>query len=922
MVKGRKVVAAADEDEIESLMREVHDAEDDDNHNHGHNGNKNGNRTIIIKESSSSSNNNKSTGSSSTVWKVLAVILVGLVVLLATDSIEIKTANKGELKVGDVQERIPNTDEPDPYPAVPVVPEVPTSSISTGKEADVVKTAAEKEEAPAKEEEAPVPAPVPAPVAAPVPAVPVVYENETPRYSYNRRGQPMPDALAKEQVSKWGEWKLTKERPQHDFYKDYPNRDVPRDKFPADAWQLDKEYMTEFLKEGKALVMRAMEAILAEYGHGVDDEPGVPFHNRSAMFNLLRYNVTEAKFDKFGGADKNDGGWSTERSWEGLKRRLLHAVMTEDSFNFAMAGHSASAGHGNHFSQSYSLQVAWIVEPIFARLGVKHQSRNFGNGGLGTQHNAYAGGSLFGPDVDMLMWDSGMTERGNRDPDLMARQGLLGGLKVPVLWNFGHPIMIQYHEKADVDIIVNGDSRLGVPQQDTLPDIDNAVWANKFLKCGPDLKAHCRANEYNGTCWINRPDYTPTTNQKPVPGGRAGWHPGNRIHQIRGRTLAMTILFALHDALSQWSETTDEAESYRLDDDVWHVTEYYENQRTKVMAVDPLETGCGQFEEDHGLGWVCNVPLKGRTEFTPRAYADLTSLRTIMPAAMKEIVGEPEPSAYEPPDVFNEFIHPPLGNIDVLNIVEAGPDFKSVMDPQIYRDFYDETPKDNSMIMKPGKGVCLHTKIAADLCDGTIDSFCDRGPGNACLLYGHNDGRNGHYIDGYSGWAIYKPTIKLGYIAVKFESWHGIAANPKTKEWHSINNENDTETIGGRRQLLLHKKSQGGRQQRGRADYLASRNMTSTPDAAVSDQSRRGLGHAPPFCDEFHFQYAVDGKVTDLNMTEYLEVHQQTQRVVEVITLLKDPEYTGGKEKEVEVAVRVTGCQLRKTFHVTHLYYA
>lgn len=74
----------------------------------------------------------------------------------------------------------------------------------------------------------------------------------------------------------------------------------------------------------------------------------------------------------------------------------------------------------------------------------------------------------------------------------------------------------------------------------------------------------------------------------------------------------------------------------------------------------------------------------------------MSSIRIMMPTAMKEIVGEPERNIYEPPDVFNPFIHALLGEVDVLNIVEGGPDFKSVMDPQIYRDFY-ETLKDNSI---------------------------------------------------------------------------------------------------------------------------------------------------------------------------------------------------------------------------------
>jgi hypothetical protein len=297
MAKERKV----SEDEVDSLMRKVQDA--------GGGGNNN--------NSNSNSNSNSSTmketvkGSSTTMWKVLVVILMGLLMLFATDSIELKTT-KGNWPKG--------------------VPK--NSGNATVTEPTTKATPKAKEVKNNKKQD----------------TTPVVYENETPRVTYKTRGRPMPDALRQNQTLKWGEWKpMAKERQPHDFYKDYPNRDVPRDKFPSTAWQLDKEYMTQFLTQGKDLVMRAMEAILAEYGHGVDDEPGVPFSNRSAMFNLRRYNVTEKKFDKFGGVggnDKQDGGWTTDRTWGGLQRRILHAIMTEDAFIFAMAGHSASAGHG------------------------------------------------------------------------------------------------------------------------------------------------------------------------------------------------------------------------------------------------------------------------------------------------------------------------------------------------------------------------------------------------------------------------------------------------------------------------------------------------------------------------------------------------------------------------------------------------
>ena len=52
-----------------------------------------------------------------------------------------------------------------------------------------------------------------------------------------------------------------------------------------------------------------------------------------------------------------NGGWTTESSYEGLVRRLLHAMMTNDDFVVVIGGHSAAAGHGNYFHQSYAHRV-------------------------------------------------------------------------------------------------------------------------------------------------------------------------------------------------------------------------------------------------------------------------------------------------------------------------------------------------------------------------------------------------------------------------------------------------------------------------------------------------------------------------------------------------------------------------------------
>jgi hypothetical protein len=145
------------------------------------------------------------------------------------------------------------------------------------------------------------------------------------RRTYKRRGQPRSDDNRQAMTEKWGSWTVIddKERPTDDYYATYPTRDIPRADFPSNAWQIDKDYLSKFLPESIALVQRAQEAILAEYGKTEGS-----WEERAKMFEVTA-------IDEASGADaknsdaKKKGGWTTKKSWAGLKRRLLHAIMTE-----------------------------------------------------------------------------------------------------------------------------------------------------------------------------------------------------------------------------------------------------------------------------------------------------------------------------------------------------------------------------------------------------------------------------------------------------------------------------------------------------------------------------------------------------------------------------------------------------------------
>jgi hypothetical protein len=88
------------------------------------------------------------------------------------------------------------------------------------------------------------------------------------------------------------------------------------------------------------------------------------------------------------------------------------------------------------------------------------------------------------------------------------------------------------------------------------------------------------------------------------------------------------------------------------------------------------------------LDWVCNHPVMARTEFAPRAYTSLSNIRTLMHPEMAAFVPNPARPLYKPLEQFNPDVHPPPGEVNVLNIVEAGVGFKSTLDPDYAKDYH------------------------------------------------------------------------------------------------------------------------------------------------------------------------------------------------------------------------------------------
>ena len=84
------------------------------------------------------------------------------------------------------------------------------------------------------------------------------------------------------------ELKILYER-SSDFAAEFPNRAIPHDQFPANAWQPADEYLSKFLPQAIALVQRAQEAILAEYGQPKKGD----WETRTEMFHVYKYDTLD-----------------------------------------------------------------------------------------------------------------------------------------------------------------------------------------------------------------------------------------------------------------------------------------------------------------------------------------------------------------------------------------------------------------------------------------------------------------------------------------------------------------------------------------------------------------------------------------------------------------------------------------------------
>eukprot|EP00559_Dactyliosolen_fragilissimus_P005152 CAMPEP_0184858216 /NCGR_PEP_ID=MMETSP0580-20130426/3340_1 /TAXON_ID=1118495 /ORGANISM="Dactyliosolen fragilissimus" /LENGTH=931 /DNA_ID=CAMNT_0027354247 /DNA_START=120 /DNA_END=2915 /DNA_ORIENTATION=- len=733
-----------------------------------------------------------------------------------------------------------------------------------------------------------------------------------------------------------------------------PYGDLPSDQFPSTCWQNDPIYVQSLLGEGKALLHRVKEGIYAEYGY-----PTLPDMNPQQIEERNKlFQIQILPNDNDNGSprpkDTNGVGWITERTHDMLVRKILHAMITNDNFYVVLGGHSAAAGHGNNFLQTKALQLQYLMEPIFDKLGMKLFSRNMAMGGLGTLHFSMGQSTLYG-EKDILWWDSSMTEKQTWSRDLFNRQGLLGGERVPILLT---PTTYNLEEVTGGQLwqgnTMDGNGIIKLTESDS--QAKKLPWAVRYLRCDERAKDLCnnRDNKYHSTCWEPRSDLGTREgdsiwlkHQAPFVSGQASWHPGDKEHLFESRKVALIIMHGLESALQLWEDYLLEQQEEKqgnennkhnsvLPDTYWHVGSHFQSVQEAIQNYAPdddpttSKSNCvTQFVE---YPHICKIPMKGMSEFTPINLGDQNSIRKHVKAApngYRPYIEDDQ--VYDGPDILSNAWKIPLGEVDVHAIAIAtlydkeewvakqnqneGEEeenrrylLRTSNNHSQHPNRKDMTPTTVSNTPKiqsrqtaespppqPGQGwsyVPFKSDKKAGYCDGSSMITCGRSISYSCLNSGHNDGHATIAGDSLSGWLIVNvPNVREGLILMRSE-WWSVRGMTRTKDWKELNAGLTMATSP-----KFFKEVEDEDEDMGNRSDETQEEVHVLPNDIYNfnhqDSYHRMMGgNVPPLPNDFKFDVSINGKIVhSWNKDEFMKLSENVVYNVEILLLMNDQSF-------------------------------
>ena len=210
----------------------------------------------------------------------------------------------------------------------------------------------------------------------------------------------------------------------------------------------------------------------------------------------------------------------------------INATSTYNKFTWVTGGHSASAGHGNLYNESYTSYFDQMMTPVLSNLGIELIARNYAMGGTPSGLEvSMCFEQIFGSDVDVQTYDYGMLDA-KKDLGLLNyfyRAALTN--KLPTFIGFGtHGNSLRFARLKELNLIgipvfqwnvtETSDLRRNTPDSSEMAAskevVDSYPTFLKYYRCedsGYEKNEPCRQNKYSDELC-------------PARKGKTSWHPG------------------------------------------------------------------------------------------------------------------------------------------------------------------------------------------------------------------------------------------------------------------------------------------------------------------------------------------------------------------------------------------------------------
>jgi hypothetical protein len=633
------------------------------------------------------------------------------------------------------------------------------------------------------------------------------------------------DARREVYGSKYGWWVHPKtqgvEYPRLD-----PKNDTSLAHLKPTAWQLNPQYLSEFLNEAIELVDRVHRGIYEEYGFNETTASDGHIVNKIFRAAVIP-NVTELVRRRPQLASSISSGVAvlTARAWEALVRKLCHAIVTHGTFFVVTVG--GDPGNRVNFARTGPMQFHYLLEPVLDMLGVRLITRNLA--GMPPAIGALGGASVFGEADVLVVYDDGQLSAG--EMELLQRQSILSGERVPVI--LGSSPDDAYSDQS----FPLSEAWVGriFSRRDVCPRTKSGKIlpraACQYLNCQNTEQRPSLCNKFEDVCWVNRTDISPSDQYASV--GMTEYVSLNsslsllnyRQHQWEGRKLSLVVLQALNETLQRWRSEVVKGSPY-LPDDMWHVHGRYRELREAVrthrkraqdvknLIVGP--TACEELLRSVNP-MICHISMRVLTEWTPRIDPSTNRLTARVISPFFDPNAETD-VLYAGFDLLPEQWRDLDRDVDVHMVaIATNESIDQFRDQTVGKDDDDneasedgshgprslwrthrarkgiqttgQTPTGRNVTTTASSNSWVLYNAPIGFCDGSSQAACNRAEGNRCLLANRQFYKGGLLTSGTSDWLeITVPSVTEGVILLRFDwtmDWRLTEATPGEPRWRN-----------------------------------------------------------------------------------------------------------------------------------------